>query len=341
MKKVTIRGTGLLACRLLLALARSQDIKVNSAIAKEDPTLTRLLNSWTYGGELTRRSFPKHFFIDGKSSVVKGLADQYPHLNFSPLEELSLEKQCDALIDTAPMGSNKMDQEYRNFSGPIICQDGVYPWGHLIAPPLTTVSIKEKRFRQGGCIISGLTPVFSELRDIIKRVRITIVMQDDSRGDYFIAERTNTFRFLDSERINTELSQLFEAEIVVENLVQIPGILNYAILPVIECHKGVTATLLEERLSKLPRVRLIPKGVSGTHDLNLIRSTDQSSIPPIAVFAESFKLHDTSESTIVKMTIGLHYPMLAVLPNVDAARMLLYGTEPFAAMMQTDEDMGF
>jgi hypothetical protein len=325
----------------MMAIARTQDIKISAVVARSDPTLHRLIESGLYGGELTQAAIPNNYFMDEKGEVIKSLRGKYPHLTFAHVSDLNLEQSCDAVVDTAPLATNGLQQQYTCFAGPIICQDGVSPWGHLVAPPVLSTSVRENRWRQGGCILSGVTPVFAALRGLIKRLRLTIVMQDDSRGDYFITERTNSFRLVHLPRIEAELQELFpEIGITLENLLQIPGMLHYAVLPVMECEKGVSAGDIIERLRQVPRVRVVPAGIISTHDLNLTRSTD-SAIPPIAVFAESVQAHDMAGATVVKLALGLHYPMLAVLPNVDTVRILLDRVDPLEAMRQTDLDMGY
>ena len=64
-------------------------------------------------------------------------------------------------------------------------------------------------------------------------------------------------------------------------------------------------------------------------------------IPPIAVLGSTLEVVRSDTSTNIRVVLALYYRTLAVIPNLDAIRILAQGMDPLAAMRQTDRDMGF
>ena len=90
----------------------------------------------------------------------------------------------------------------------------------------------------------------------------------------------------------------------------------------------------------MPRVRVAPSGIVSTYDINLARGVSNN-IPPIIVFKDSIEPYDGGSSQRIRFVAALYYRTAAVLPNLDALRMLVQNMDPIEAMRQTDKDMGF
>lgn len=73
-----------------------------------------------------------------------------------------------------------------------------------------------------------------------------------------------------------------------------------------------------------------------TYQINLARVIDDR-VPPIHVFGGTIN----TIGNVVRLKLALYYRTLAVLPNLDAVRMLVQGIDPIEAMRQTDRSMGF
>lgn len=340
--RVGLRGAaGLLGSRFAATVARVSDMELSVGIFKNDATLARMLERHKFGGSLAQ-VLPRKMYLDEPEKVVAEMNDSTEGaLHFLPLCALDLKRECDIVVDAAASSKHHaLQAQYQEFPGCVILQDGSYPYGRLIAPPLITPPQGGNRYRQGGCFLSGVVPVLTAFQDILKSVRIYLVMQYDGRDtDFTITERLNTFRVADAyiPRMNDELSQLFpETEIVVGQVIQIPGMLHYSVNLEAEIHHSISKEAVLERLANLPRVRVLPDSVMSTYEVNLVRVLDEK-VPPIMVFGGSLQVKRNS----LRMMLALYYRTLAVLPNIDAVRMLARGMDPMEAMKKTDEDMGF
>lgn len=345
--RVGIRGAaGLLGSRLATYIARTKDIQLTVGIFRNDPTLQRMIDRYKFGGPLVRNSFPKQMYLDERDEIITEINKKVIGITtFLPVRELDLKQSCDVIIDAAtPTTKHVLQAQYQEFSGPIILQDGVYPCGRLIAPPIIAPPQAGNRFRQGGCFLSGVVPVLAVFRDIAKSVRMHLVMQYDGREkDFLITERVNTFRIADMyiPRMNDELAQLFpDTEITIESVIQIPSMLHYAVCLEIETRSPISTSEVLEQLGDSPRIRVLPDSVMGTYDINLARVIDDR-IPPILVFGGSVKIISHGDNSLIRMKLALYYRTLAVLPNIDAIRILGQGMDPIIAMRKTDQDAGF
>ncbi|MBI4812300.1 hypothetical protein HY798_02545 [Candidatus Falkowbacteria bacterium] len=344
--RVGIRGAaGLLGSRLAVAIAQSKGMELTVGIFKNDPTLQRMIDRYEFGGPLARSTFPKEVYLDECDDIVTKLNGGSGCLRFRPVEELDLRRTCDIVIDAAAPGMrHTLQKQYQEFPGPVILQDGEYPRGRLVSPPLVAPPQGGNRFRQGGCFLSGVVPVLAAFRDVAKSARMHLVMQYDGReNDFLITERVNTFRVADVyiPRMENELKQLFpEMEVVVESVIQIPGMLHYAVSLEIETRGVTLASTAVERLRSIPRVRVLPDSVMSTYDINLARVIDDR-VPPILVFGGSLRATPRGNASILRMKLALYYRTLAVLPNIDTIRILACDMDPIEAMWQTDKDMGF
>ncbi|MFA4818618.1 MAG: hypothetical protein WC621_02125 [Patescibacteria group bacterium] len=348
--RVGIRGVaGLLGSRIAAAIQRTNDIKLEVGVVLPDRTLETLLNRRQFLPQF-QCALPKQLFVQvpnhtgGESEIVRQL-NARGQVRFQGVSQLSWRKSCDVIIDNAyPAGKEVVEEQYRAFPGIVILQDGAAPEGRLIVPPLTAPDAGQgNRYRMGDCILSGLVPLLYPLRDIAKTVRVHLLTQFDGReSDYLITERAHAFYVRDDLRVKVtkDLGVLFpDQEIDVEAVIQIPSLLHYQLTLSVELREAINHNDLRYRLGTMPRVRLVPSGVTSTYDVNLARSFSDE-IPPIVVFESSLE-PGVGASSMVRIVAALYYRTAAVLPNLDSIRILAQGMDPIEAMRQTDRDMGF
>lgn len=344
--RVAIRGiAGLLGSRLAAAIARTSDMVTTVGIVRDDPTTRRMIEHAKFGSGDWYNSLPPVIHVDGKNDDVAVLTELTTgRFVFRHIDELDLAASCDVVVDAATgRVEGRLGDQYQAFPGPIILQDGVYPTGRLIAPPLVAPAQGGNRWRQGGCFLSGVAPILAAFAKEITDVRFLLVMQYDGReADFTIAERLNTVTIADHylSRFEEELRELIPSNIPVgiegEGVVQVPGMLHYVVTLTLRLKRGVGPTVVTNILAQCPRVRVLPAGMVSSYPLNLARAVD-SKIPPISVVRDSI----VAQGGAVRLKAFLYYPTLAVLPNLDAIRVLVQHMDPIEAMRQTDRDMGF
>lgn len=342
--RIGLRGFGgLLGSRFVEACSKIPDFCLTVGIMRRDATLTRLIERCEFTVCGKPPILAQQMYLDEADKII----DEVNQISrgttiFLPLRELDLNASCDVVVDAASAGRNhSLQSHYQNFAGPVIYQDGEFPRGRLISPPLVAKTQAGNRFRQGGCFLSGVVPALAAISDMFSSVRIQLVMQDDGReSDFMIGERVNTFRVRDDyrPRMQDELSQLFPGkEMIVESVIQIPSMLHYAVSLTLRSDRPFAASEIRERLASVPRIRVLPDSVQSTYALNLWRVLDDR-IPPILVFGSSIEVENRSTA---RLKLALYYRTLAVLPNIDAIRILVGDMDPKQAMKQTDKYLGF
>lgn len=347
--RVAVRGaSGLLGSRLLAAVGKTHDLRVTAGVVRSDPTLERLIGRLAFGNPAERQALPEQFYLDESDAVLHQLNRKLGgRLTMRPLSELNLAAVSDVVVDAAsgaPGKGHPLQAQYQNFAGPIILQDGEYPIGRLIAAPLIAPSQGGNRWRQGGCFLSGIAPILAVFGPELKSLRLHLVMQCRGReSDFLITERVNSFQIADYyiPQMEKELGLLLpNCESTVESVIQIPGMLHYAVALEMTVSSKFTVADVKHQFAHLPRVRLLPDAVTGTYEINLARVLDDR-IPPIMVFGGSVTCRPDGTGANIRFKLALYYRTLAVLPNLDAIRVLCQGLDPLEAMRQTDRDMGF
>jgi hypothetical protein len=343
--KVCIRGmSGLLGMRLALALKKQQDITLTAGVVRNDETLKRLLDSPLHDGV-----WPSDVYLDEPHSVVRKLNESQSRLRFAPADQLNLAKVCDVVIDTSAPGTwKKWEERYRHFGKPVILQSGDYPTGRVISPPQIDTNGNGNLYRQGDCILSALSPLLSALYPILEKVRVHILMQYGQKlNDYPTSQRTNATYLRDDleSQIKEELTRLFkDAEIVMEGVLQVPGLDYYTLT----LHLGLKAPLsvkdLKGILSQQPRMLITPAGINSTYEIDhLIREESRAvgiDIPPIVIYSSDFDFSEPRKDDI-RMRATVYSRLVAVLPNIDSVRILAGKMSPLDAMKLTDRYAGF
>ncbi len=337
-KNVLVRGaSGLLAQRLISVMKLVPSINI-FGIYKYDPTLVRMLEIWNI-----KNGMPDFVFLDENERIIEKVCKEFG-VNFDSVEMFDI-SGIDIVVDTTPM--TKQFSLYQHFKGPIIMQDGMYPKGKLISLPKDGKRFGDgdHRFRQGGCILSGIVPILYILEDLIEKVEMKILMQEDERGnDYLISERLTSVRHDDGacEQISEELTILFPSfDSGLFSITKVPGLINYQVEFFFTFKKKLSKEDFVELIhnSGLKRVQILNSNIKSGYTLNLARSMPGAeSIPPIHIFSSLYK--NLGERT-VSVTASLYHRTLPILANLDSIFHLGFGLNPLKAMERTDELMKF
>ena len=351
--RVGIRGiAGLLGSRLVNAITMpdTEDLSLEVGVVIPDKSLETFLNRGNLIRGFSERLPVKMFMQSNKSStreneLLKEWNAKQDVVSFLGSSQLNWKRHCDVIIDTAyPAGREIFEQQYKNFPGIILLQDGAAPDVHLIVPPFMGKFEKTTMFRMGDCILSGVIPILYPFRDMAEKIKLHMITQYTGREpDYLIAERAQSFFLREDvrERVEKDLELLFPLqEIEISQVVQIPSILHYQATIEIELKETISNGDLREMISEMPRIKMLPQGISSTYDVNLARSM-KDSIPPIMIFQSSLYPKPRQKSTKVRISAAIYYRTAAVLPNLDAIRILKGGMDPLSAMRETDRLMGF
>ncbi len=344
--RVGIRGmSGLLGSRLALAIRKNADMVLSAGIVRNDETLNRVLH-----GPQKHSIWAEHMYLDEAHRVVYELNNSQSLVEFEPADQLNLSKICDIVVDTTPPKSRpeKWNQKYKHFKKPVILQSGEYPNGRLITPPLIE-EIKEESniYRQGDCILSALSPILASLESVISGFRVHFLMQyGESLHDYPTSQRINSTYLRDdlALQIQDELNSLFrEKEIVVEGLLQVPGLDYYTLTLHVNTNIPLNGKDLKSMLEQRPRVMVAPEGISSTYEIDhFLREESKAigkDIPPIVIYNSDLK--DSESKTEHRIRATVYSRMIAVLPNIDSIRILAKGQNPLEAMEITDKSLGF
>ncbi|MDO8504969.1 MAG: hypothetical protein Q7S48_00085 [bacterium] len=350
--RIGIRGAaGLLGSRLAAAIARTTDLRTTVGVVIPDRTLTGLLERTKLLPRLARwlpdqmyLQVPSH--LGSERDMVRKFNQDYPQIHFCGASQLSWKNECDVVVDMAyPAGKEMVAQPYSTFPGNIILQDGASPEGRLIVPPFPAQGNGDRHFyRMGDCMMSGLIPMLYPFRDEIAKIRLHMLTQFDGREpDYLIHERAHAFYLREDlkEKLARDLSSLLPAShIEVGAVVQIPSLLHYQATITLELASEISGDEVRERLASTAHLRMIPERITSTYDINLARSFEDV-VPSVMVFDHALYPRSGERSSTVRLVAALYYRSAAVLPNMDAIRILAQGMDPLEAMRQTDRDMGF
>ncbi len=348
--KVCVRGIfGLLGSRLALAIRKNPDMRLAVGIAKNDPTLHDALKTMNpLSEDIRRQSLADRMYLDDKHSVVREVNASQNIVTFEPADQLNLARECDVIIDAASPGSvDKWLERYHAFSGPVILQSGEEPRWHTIIPPkIRKKELEENIFRQGDCVLSGIVPVLTYLSPIAARVTMHILTQyTEKLGDYTTGERLSSTYIREDvkQQVESELVPLFpDTELMLLGVSQVSGLSYYTATLLVETNCPLSGHEMKTLLENKPRIRVVPD-IKSTYEISHFHKERMQAfgkeIPPITVFGSD--LNSTASSTLFRIMVAIDYRYIAVLPNIDAVRMLVLGMSGEEAMRETDRNMGF
>ena len=355
--RVAIRGiTGLLGTRLALALQRDPRFNVSAAVARNDPSLRRFLDSMKALGEQAANPVFERMFLDERHKVVRDF-NSSNSVDFYPVDQLNLSKECDVLVDTTSPGNFKFwEERYQHFRKPVLLQSGEYPNGRLISPPFLEPGTGNL-FRQGDCILSGLIPVLFHLLPFASRLTLNFLTQyTEKLMDYTtdVKLKATYVRSDVAKQLNLELSSVFDGIINSINLergsrlgcdfsvmgvLQVPGLSHYVATIVLETHNPMSGNDIAQLLKGKPRIRTVPS-LKGTDELQYHKElVSPLELPPLTVFGED--LDSSEKRTYFRFFISMDYKYLVPYANLDSLGMIALDLDPLDAMRRTDEAMNF
>lgn len=341
--KVGITGMlGNLGSRLAAVLSRDPDFELTVGVVQPDDNLIRALSALETSSELKNIVWAKKMFMAERHQKVRNWNDRQSLIEFQPVDQLSLKNSCDVVIDVTNYGSRELMQQYGDFKGPVILQSGAKV-GSLISPPLMQPSANGI-YRQGDCLISALIPVISAFNGL-KNIRMHLIKQyGEPLGDYPTYQRLNATYLCPEvvKYLTRELSQLLpKVRLEVEGVYQIPGLIYYTATLILELDQAVSGSDLLNKLNSLPRVKVVGDQITSTYDIDYYLQTRLQmaglSLPPIIIYGSTLSPGRNEVSTRVYLQLAIYYKLIAVLPNIDALRILCLGEDPLTAMRHTDK----
>ncbi len=337
---------GLLGKRLAREIQKHPDIEITFGIVKNDETLRRLLYS-PFKDDMTWVTKIPIYLDEGRRKVQE-INELQQKIRFEPADQLNLRKTCDILLDTAAPGSREnWDERYRHFEKPVILQSGEYPHGRLISPPLIEETNQGNIYRQGGCIVSGLSPILAAIQQLVNRIRVNVLMQYDQKlNDYPTNQITKATYFGDDQvtAVEEELKSLLNTkEVKVDDLFKVPSLDYYTFSLHLEMKRPQSREKIREMLEQTPRIMIASESITSTYGIDHLYKEEALSlgrdIPPIVLYG--CDLQDGHKEREIRIRAAIFSKMIAVLPNIDAIRILAKGMEPLEAMKMTDHYTGF
>jgi hypothetical protein len=339
--RVGVAGiSGLLGFRLAQAITRQPDLELSVGIAKSDRSLHRLIAA----GSTHRGLLPVNLFLDDTHAVVRRTNQEQSGCQFQPFDQCNLNRLCDVVIDAIAPGRLEPLAAYEHFTGPVIFQSGEYPLGRLIAPPiLAAAATSQKRYRQGDCIVSALSPILALFQREARCVRIVVHMQySDYLHDYPTGQRTNaTYIRTDLARqFEDELTILFPAQTIeILTVLQVPGLDYYTVAVELDCVEPLSGETILELIDQSPRIALADRNLRSTYEIDHFLREPAALLgtffPPIVVYQHGLSPAVGSSSRRIRLQFSVYSRFIAVLPNIDSIRMLR-GVNHIEAMQLTD-----
>lgn len=334
--RIAIRGAfGQLGARLIGALGKQPDLEATIGLVRRDPT-AELRGFATVEGNPNLRLYTSD---EGELGPLKDLgfdAKLWRNKNFDDI---------DLVIDTTPPGKGA-DFAYRSRENnkPIIVQSGEKGFGRLVSPPLIAGG-EGIIFEAGDCNVNAISVIGSALWNILSRVGVNILMQ---HGRFFHGrlrdEPVLSTYFVSGKPTQEHLKHLFPSlDLIVGEISQVPSLRYYTHTYIMETADPVDAGEVRELLDQHPRIRCLPHATS-TYDVrefdNILRAAGGARLPPIVpIIIRGGTPFEKSKT--VEMIVTIDSRRITVLPNIDAARTLLWGIEPIESMRMTDATMHF
>ncbi|AEJ00196.1 hypothetical protein Nit79A3_0299 [Nitrosomonas sp. Is79A3] len=343
--RICIRGmSGMLGNRLAICLDKQKDMTLTAGIVRNGVHLDKILNGFASTNRL-----PEHIYLDAGKDVVKSLNKSQSRVKFEHIEQLNLSDVCDIVIDTTPSGNGKAWRDrYAAFGKYVVFQSGAFPDGSLITPPYLIKDKREKFFRQGNCIISALSPIFYALDEMIESAKINVIMQYTGKllVDIPTNQRIHSTYLADELflQMNEELGSLFPYKnIRLSDLYQVPSLDYYSMSLHLVLKEKVTKKNIRKILMDTPRIFVTPDVITSTYEIDhFLREQVKESgndLPPITVYG--CDLADDIRRNEIVIRAAIYSRTIAVLPNIDAIRMLVKDEDPIEAMRRTDTYAGF
>lgn len=318
--RVGIRGvSGHLGRRLIQVLQRQEDMEFAFGLLREDRMKPEFL------------------------AILKTLAALGVPIKGQIAESLEIASACDVLVDaTAPRASERTRAEDAALGIPMILQCSEHD-GRLIVPPLVE-STPTPFWRQGDCLLTGLVPVITPFAEQLVHIRADVVMQfARSLDTYPMVQRIAATYLTPSigAALSDGMKRLFPAAEVKTHVRQVPGLDYYTAHLELALDREMTRDCIVEKLTRMPRVCLLPSGVTSTYAVDhLIREsvvTCGRDLSPITVFRDSIIPAEENRAFTIELDVAIYSRTIAVYGNIDAIRLIARpDMNPYDAMRATD-----
>lgn len=244
---------------------------------------------------------------------------------------------------TRPEYGTKFIDKAVNHGVVCILQSGRVERGRLFVPPRIAPG-EEIIYQMGECNINAATPVLAALDGIIDTALIDVHMQYAYHWRGRIRdENIEATYFTFGDSLQKQLKTLFpHLELRVNDITMSIGKRIYTQKFYFETIVPVDKGEVVEMLNHQPRVRCLPDA----RDTHAVREYSNSleatgaTLPPITpIFIRDGSPYQKSRK--ITMVVAVDSRRITVPPNVDAARILLFGTDPVEAMRLTDQTMNY
>lgn len=349
---VAIRGAGgLLGHRILRTIERTQgDMRVGSVVLGQDrESFDRFASVYRLSENEVR------IFVDARRREISRLTDEWSSpWPLEPLDQSFGElMQADAIIDSAIVpGDDHLRDFYARYEKekPIVFQSGTYPLHQPVAPPFEPPVSASRDYRQGDCLVSGIAPVIHALRDSIRTIGLTLLVQRQTRlQDYTLRDNLDDIIMNPNleARVREEVGALLpsiEKEEISAMVFESPGHDYYACIFRMELKEAADQEEILSKLRQSPRVAIAPPSIpisTGQLQQGLREQLVESGTPlqPIVCFSCPGGIEVSGKKVTLRM--AFYSKAITMLPNIDAVRGLVKGIPMIDAMKITDKQYGF
>ena len=335
--RLAIRGVfGQLGARLAGAIKKQPDLEVIIGIVYPDQTAQ-------LRGYAIMESNP---LIDLKVTDSDHLKRLSQNGIITTLWQDDNFNNLDLVIDTTPPGKGSdFAQRASQNNKTIFIQSGENGFGRMVVPPKIGKG-GDHIFEIGDCNANAIVPVINALHEVIDRVGIHVLMQ---YGRFFHGrlrdEPVISTYFTSAKPLQKQISALLpEFDITINDLIsQVPTLRYYTHTYHIDTQVPVDIGEITSLLNEHPRIKCLTHA-SSTFEIkeydNIIRSAEGYRLPPIVPIMIRGD-QPSQKSKNIDLVVAVDSRRISVLPNIDAARTLLWGIDPIEAMKITDHSMKF
>ncbi len=303
------------------------EVSVGTAI--KDQTLERFFSRSAYLVQKSQQPLARLLLVAERHREIRALNEK--GWACEPLDQYSLYRLCDVLVDaTGPGVSIRYEKDDIASDIPVILQSGEFPRGRLIAPPVMQEG-QSRLYRQGDCVLSGVAPIVAALEKSscgVESLNISVLMQYSSPlRDYPTSQRicATYIRKDISDQLNSELRQLFPAiNSRVNPVLQVPGLDYYTVTFNVKVKNSISGNQLLAVLRNSQRTFVSDEEVSSTYQIDhyFRESIAGSELPPIGIYSQFIEPKGAEIATSLVICASLYSRFMAVLPNIEAVRMV-------------------
>jgi len=357
--RVGVRGiTGNFAWNLACNIRKERGIELAAGIARNDPSLKRLLAviGSQHGKERERilRVLPKTMVLEedngnGLRTKVSEINSSQQFFKFIPACDFDPSSMCDIFVDLTRGANKPFEVQYSGFieNNPllVVLDTGKSESfrGRLIAPPFVEPENPKHHknvWRLGDCVVTAVASILNGmekyLTEKIRKIGLTVFCILDSRtsDNMILPERAHALYFnappADLVRgcIRDDLKTIFSRSMIESPvMIQAHGLEYYALVLKVDV-EGVKLDREEviRMVTENGNVFLAPQSMNSTFDLawEIRRKMLQigSATAPIIPFERAIEVEQNASGTSVSIQAAVHYMGIGPVMFVQALKML-------------------